>query len=109
MPCARRSSASRTMREITAFTYGQWLQMKATTRPFGPFRSKIDQVLPSTAGSRASTAFQPKSQTGGMAAMRASLVSDDSDDVAECRVGSVAQRLDARPVLAVRAAFEDGR
>ena len=36
MPIARSALASSTMRPMLDFTYGQWLQMKATSVPFGP-------------------------------------------------------------------------
>src|SRR3977135_3234266 len=47
-PCAESSLQSRTMRSMTALTYGQWLQMNMTTSPFGPLTAPRPRRLPST-------------------------------------------------------------
>src|SRR4029450_7868640 len=58
-PSASSWRRSCTRSSITAFTYGQWLQMKATSVPFGPLRSASRWRLPSTPWRSKSAACQP--------------------------------------------------
>jgi hypothetical protein len=51
------------MRSITAFTYGQWLQMNITTSPFGPRAQASVWRLPSTPFRSNAAAFQPNGCT----------------------------------------------
>jgi hypothetical protein len=60
-PSAESSLQSRTMRSITALTYGQWLQMNITTRPFSPRALAGEWRLPSTPGRSKCNAFMQKS------------------------------------------------
>ena len=58
-PSAASSRMSVTIRSMTAFTYGQWLQMNITTRPFGPRAESGECRSPSVPVSSKGAAFQP--------------------------------------------------
>src|SRR5687767_12994923 len=57
IPFAASARPSLTMRSIDFFTYGQWLQMNITTRPFSPRAVASEWRLPSTPGRSNAGAF----------------------------------------------------